>query len=359
MNINEAKTLLGDYITEVTIAKSYVSRGDVIRQITELITSEKVDVDEEYINIIYNLDYANLKVDIRYVPVYQAIAIARLNWKEMEKNQSIDHQEYVRFSTLFYADNTNKNHRINNLNILKVINKKNNNFEETKVNDLEQSSGSSLILRNENCSLLPSVVLDVPLENNQMYPMETSYVMSKQDIDSRVQKAFENTKTYAKFSKKSEKWSNIEKIEIEATLVPVARIKIGDYYQYINCANGVIDVQYERNKEITKNVNTARWLYIPSLITFIGLGISSFFTKMKRPMTFKNGVKFFFGNFADVTWLILIAFGIIFSLFAIPTRNEIVKRATKKKDRLKKCRIFTRLLIDVCLCLIILILMCI
>lgn len=362
MNLNEAKSFLGEYVREVNIAKSYVNRNEILREIIETIIADSVDVDEDYLNLINNIDYKSLKINVAYVPVYIATSVARLSWKEKENSSenNSDHQEFVRFVTAFYNDENNIKNRINNLDVLKIIDKKNNKIFEQKVENSSNvnSNSTSLVARDQVC-LLPSPVLDVPYEENQLYPFVTSYIMSKKDIEKKVEEAFHQTKSYKKFVKRDEKWVNIDKIDLEVILVPIAKVKLGEHYQYINCANSVIDVQYERNKEITKNLTNARLISIPSIIAFICLSVASFFFKMRKEMIFENGIKYLFGNYADIIWLVLVILGLIFSLCALPTRNGIVKRVAKKKqDHIKTCKIFSRLLIDVGISLLILLLMC-
>lgn len=361
MNLEEAKSFLGEYVKEVNIAKSYVNRNEILREIIETIIADSVDVDEDYLNLINNIDYKSLKINVAYVPVYIATSVARLSWKEKEdSSDNSDHQEFVRFVTAFYNDENNNKNRINNLDVLKIIDKKKNKIFEQKVDNPSNVNdmSTSLVVRDQVC-LLPSPVLDVPYGDNQLYPFVTSYIMSKKDIEQKVEEAFHQTKSYKKFMKRNEKWVNIDKIELEVILVPIAKVKIGEYYQYINCANGIIDVQYERNKEITKNLTNARLISIPSIIAFICLAASSFFFKMKKEMIFENGIKYLFGNYADIIWLVLVVLGLVFSLCALPTRNGIVKRVAKKKqDHIKTCKIFSRLLIDVGIGLLILLLMC-
>lgn len=356
MNINDLKNRLGDYVNDISFAKSFKTRGELLVRICEEIKSNGFDIDEEYLKIINEMDTSSLNLEIRYVPLYVATSIARLSWKEHDKDEESDHQEYIRFSTIFYAEDYNKNNRINNLDLMKVIDKKKSKCFEQKINDNQNNEEKKYLPA--NCSQTPSVVLDVDLGEDEIYPLETSYILSRGDIEKNVNDALNKTKSYHKLSSKQEKWSSIESINVEVILVPIAKLTIGNHVQYINCANEKLDIQYEKNKTITKNLTTARMLTYPFCVIFIILSIVSFFTK--RNLEKKFDLNFFIPlrNMGDIIWLILVIIGIVFMVIAIPSRKGIVRRAEKQKDRLKVCKVFTHLLIDVCVGLLVLLLMC-
>ena len=361
MNLEQTKIRLGEFVNSLSIAQSYESRSDVINKICDYISSRGLDVDDQYLDFVKNVDRSTVDVQIRYVPIYRVTSLARLYWKEEKKDDKdpLEHQEFVRFTCVFDASNQNKKNRISNLNLLKVIDKKAAKSNEETYTNLSSYENNEVKLLTTEQIFVPSVVLDVPLQDDEVYPLETSYVLSKSDIDKQIDIALKKTKSYRRLKKEKEKWSSIEKCEVEVVLVPIARIKIGLHEQFVNCANGELDIQYEKNKEITHDLFIARWMCYPSVIIFMILSVLSFIFKWHLETKFENLPAHLLGNITDFIWIILVALGIIFSLCSLPTRKGIVKRATDKKDRLRICRTFARLLIDVCIGLLVMFLMCI
>ena len=124
MTINDIKARLGN-VSNIEIAQATCSKGDALTKIVEVIEKKGLDVDEEYLDFIKKVEYENVFVDVKYVPIYFATNIAKLSWKERKEGEDpTDHQEFVRFNALFYARQNNKKDRINNLQILKILDKK-------------------------------------------------------------------------------------------------------------------------------------------------------------------------------------------------------------------------------------------
>lgn len=360
MNLEQTKIRLGEFVNNLSIAQSYESRSDVINKMCDYISSRGLDVDDQYLDFVKKVDRSTVDVQIRYVPIYRVTSLARLYWKDQKKedNDPIEHQEFVRFTFVFDATSQNKRNRISNLNLLKVIDKKAAKSNEETYTNIESYENNDVKLLKTEQIFTPSVVLDVPLLDDEVYPLETSYILSKSDIDKQVDVALKQTKSYKRLKKEKEKWSSIEKMEVEVVLVPIARIKIGLHEQYVNCANGEMDIQYEKNKEISHNLLVARWMTYPTIIIFTILSVLSFIFKWHLEARFENLPAHILGNITDFIWIILVVLGIIFSLCALPSRKGIVKRATNNKDKLRICRICARLLIDVCVALLVMFLMC-
>lgn len=360
MNADRLKSCLGENVQTISIAQSYTSRRDVIESIVSYISDQGLDVDDEYLNFVKEVDRTKVEVDVRYVPVYRATALARLFWREKKENQEAsEHQEFVRFSKVFYADDLNKGNRINNLDILKIIDKKAGKINEARLDSAEDYRYENVPLLKSGEANLPDIVLDVPLQENELYPLETSYILDGNEIATRVGDTLRNTKSYRRLAKQSEKWSSIEQTDVEAVLVPIARIRIGKCDQYVNCANGKIDVRYEKNRQITVNLKRAQKIAYPCIAAFVFLAVGAFIAKWNFPIRFGNMPKHLFANLADILWSVLLIAGIAFSLIAAPTRKNIVQRASKNKDRLKICRIFSHLLLDICVALLTMILLCV
>ena len=359
MNLEETKHRLGSFVDRISIAESYQSRDDVISKMCDYITTKKFDVDDKYLDFVNNIDKNAVRVDVKYVPVYRVTSLARLYWKEHKENEeAIEHQEFVRFTCVFDAEDYNKKNRINNLNILKIIDKKDCKPQEEIYDQIESyNSDGVLMIGTNDDNFVPAVVMDVPLEDNEIYPLETSYIISRSDIERKVDGALKLTKSYKRLSKQKEKWSKIEKMEVEVVLVPIAIVRIGEHDQYVNCANGELDIQYEQNKEITQNLKMARMMSYPAVIIALGLLVGTFFTKWNLEYKFTNLPQHILGNLTDIIWLILLALTVVLSLIAIPTRKGIVKRASEDKDRLKICKVASRLLIDVIVALLVMLLM--
>lgn len=357
MNINQTKSRLGDFVNQVSIAQSYTSREEVITKMCDYITSKGFDVDEQYLDFVNNIDRSLVKVNVKYVPIYRVTSLARLYWKDLNDANSSEHQEFVRFTVVFDGSEFNKKNRINNLNILKIIDKKATKLKEETYKNIESYKNNDVKLLTTEQLFTPSVVMDVPLQDDEIYPLEYSYIISKSQIDKRVDLALKETKSYKRLLNQKEKWSTIEKMDIEVVLVPIAIVRIGLHDQYVNCANGELDLQYEKNKTITKNLSNARWMSYPTIVLFFILSIISFILKWNLEYKFENLPIHILGNYADFIWLILFVLGIIFSLIAIPSRKGIVKRATSNKDRLRISRIGSRILLDICLALLVMILM--
>ena len=358
MNIEETKHRLGSFVDRLSIAESYQSRDDVIAKMCDYITTKKYDVDDSYLEFVNNIDKSAVRVDVKYVPVYRVTSLARLYWKEHKENEeAIEHQEFVRFTCVFDAEEYNKKNRINNLNILKIIDKKDSKPQEEIYDQIESYSSDGVLMIGTNDNFVPAVVMDVPLEDNNIYPLETSYIISKSDIEKKVDGALKLTKSYKRLSKQKEKWSSIEKMEVEVVLVPIAIVRIGEHDQYVNCANGEFDIQYEQNRLITENLKMARMMSYPAVIITGALLIGTFFTMWNLEYKFTELPQHILGNLTDIIWLILLVLGVVLSLVAIPTRKGIVKRASLNKDRLKICKIASRLLIDVIVALLVMLLM--
>ena len=360
MKIDRVKSCLGDRVHSVSIAQSYASRRDVIEKIVSYIADQGLDVDDAYLDFVRTVDRAKAEIEVRYVPVYRATALARLFWRESKENQEAsEHQEFVRFSTLFYADDLNKGNRINQLDILKIIDKKAGKINEARYENADDYRYENVPLLKSGEANLTDIVLDVPLQGDEVYPLETSYILDGNEIEARVGNTLHSTKSYQRLAAQSEKWSSIERLDVEAVLVPIARIRIGKYDQYVNCANGKIDVRYEKNRQITGNLKSAKRIAYPCIVAFLLLAVGAFIAKWNFPVRFANMPKHLFANIADILWLVLVLAGILFSLIAAPTRKAIIHRASQNKDRLRICRIFSHLLLDVSIALLTMILLCI
>lgn len=360
MNLEETKVRLGNFVNEISIAQSYISRSEALDKMCDYISDKGFDVDEQYLNFIQNVDRNTIDVKIKYVPIYRVTSLVRLYWKDFQENQdknNLEHQEFVRFTIVFDASENNKRNRINNLNLVKIIDKKATKLNEERYTSLDQYQSNDVKMLATKQVFTPSIVMDVPLNDGEIYPLEMSYIIRKEEIDRRVNLALKQTKSYKRVHNEKEKWSTIEKIDVEVVLVPIAIVKIGLHEQYVNCANGEMDVQYEQNRGITKNLLLARWMAFPTIGIFLILCIISFILKWNLEYRFEGLPVHFLGNYADFIWVVLFILGILFSLIAIPSRKGIVKRATSNKDRLRISRIFTRFLIDVCIGLLILTLM--
>lgn len=219
MKIDRVKSCLGDRVHSVSIAQSYASRRDVIEKIVSYIADQGLDVDDAYLDFVRTVDRAKAEIEVRYVPVYRATALARLFWRESKENQEAsEHQEFVRFSTLFYADDLNKGNRINQLDILKIIDKKAGKINEARYENADDYRYENVPLLKSGEANLTDIVLDVPLQEDEVYPLETSYILDGNEIEARVGNTLHSTKSYQRLAAQSEKWSSIERLDVEAVL---------------------------------------------------------------------------------------------------------------------------------------------
>ena len=121
MTINDIKARLGN-VNNIEIAQSTCSKYDALTKIVAEIEKHGLDVDDVYLDFLKRLEFENVFVDVKYLPIYYTTAIAKLSWKERKEGEDpTDHQEFVRFNSLFYARQNNKKERINKLDILKVL----------------------------------------------------------------------------------------------------------------------------------------------------------------------------------------------------------------------------------------------
>lgn len=358
MNYEQTKNALGSFVLDVEVAKSYQDRKEVINRIVTYIKEQGLDVDEAYINFINNYKIEQVPVKVSYIPIYYVTSIARLYWKEKDETKS-EHQEFIKFETCFYANDKNKDSRLNNLNALSIIDKEV--LKRTKKATSVASIETGLI--EDDVKLLGTseeferqIVLDSPLnDEDELYPLELSYILNEKEIDDHLDNALKNTKSYQRLSKFDEKVSKIEQKRVEVVLVPIGKIELGQHEQYVNCANGMVDVRYEKSKQITKNLKHARLMVFPSMVLFAVSSAVSFIFKWNTPVSW-NAVPHLCGNILDVIWLVFTLCGLIISFFAIPKREKIVARATANKDRLKVNRNLAKFLIEISVILLLILL---
>lgn len=339
---------------ELEIARSNVSKQEVIDKIVSFIKEQGFDVDEEYLDFVSNNSFIDVSVDVKYIPIYQVTAIAKLAWKEVSKdNKAIDHSEFVRFNTSFYHDKKNKKNRINHLKLIDVLGKDSIKLDEHIIRDYKND-----IINNDDrnlpCTISPQQVLDVNLDINEFYPIDIEYLCSRSEIELEITKALEQSKSYKRLLKQNEKWSSIEKYDVKVILVPVASLYIGKHQQLVNCVNGQIDVEYEISKKITKKLVKARWISYPVIIIFVLLFLSMmvlFIVGEKKaywPELFFKDNHWIWSqmkNFNGWIYLITSFIGLVLSLLAFPSRKGIVKRVTNNKNPLSIYKKSTELLI--------------
>jgi hypothetical protein len=348
MNYNQTKETLGSFVNDVEVAKSYQNRKDVISKIVTYIKNQGLDVDDSYIEFINNYQVDQVPVEVTYLPIYFVTSIARLYWKDKDEEKT-EHQEFIKFQTAFYANDKNGGNRLNNLDAMSIIDK--DVMKQTKKTSVVDNINTSL--KDENIKLLGTtehyevqVVLDAPkLSDNDMYPIESSYILNESEIDKHIENALKETKSYQRLQKMDEKVSKIEQKSVEVVLVPIAKIVLGKHHQYVNCANGKIDVKYEKSKQISKNLNFARAIVYPSIFLFLASDVTSFIFKWNTPVTIEKGLPHLFGNIFDILWFVFTFIGVIVSIIAIPKRESIVKRANANKDRLKINRELAKILL--------------
>ena len=358
MNYEQTKNSLGGFVSDVEVAKSFQSRKEVINRIITYIKEQGLDVDDAYINFINNYKLDNVPVKVSYLPVYYVTSIARLYWKEKDETKS-EHQEFIKFETCFYANEKNKDSRLNNLNALGIIDKEvlKRTSKTTSLLAIENNSlDEDVKLLGTNQEFERQIIMDTPLEGeDDIYPLELNYILSEKEIDDHLDNALKNTKSYQRLSKFDEKVSKIEQKRVEVVLVPIGKIELGKHEQYVNCVNGMVDVRYEKSRQISKNLKHARLMVFPSIILFALCSAISFVFKWNVPTSW-NVIPHLLNNIIDVLWLFFTLCGVIISLFAIPKREKIVARATANKDRLKINRNLAKFLIEISLVLIVLML---
>ncbi len=347
MNINELIARLGR-VDDVEFAQSTCSRSDVILKIFENIKSKGLDVDEDYLNFVKNLNKDEVQVEVKYLPLYVVESIAKLSWKEIDEkdNKAEDHQEFVRFTSTFYAYQDDKNSRYNKINPLSCLDKENIKVNETLLNDYSvetKTENGDEVLKIEMDGYKAPVVLDCSVGDGETYSLDTNAVLGQSDIDKRVQTALENTKSYKKLCKEKEKWSRIEQTRIKVILLPIAYIHIGTHDQLVNCANAIIDVEYELNPKITKDLEKSKAIVFPAFIIGFILSVASFviclFKTVGNELFFKDvNVLYAFKNFNGYFFVILILVLSILMIIALPTRKALVKRLEKDKNTINFIR---------------------
>ncbi len=347
MNINDIVSRLG-HVDDLQFAQSTCSRSDVINKIFENIKSKGLDVDEEYLNFVKNLNKDEVQVDVKYLPIYVVEAIAKLSWKEVDAkaNKSEDHQEFVRFTSTFYAGQEKKNCRYNNIDPLSCIGKENIKINETTYNDdasIEKIESKDDVLKIEMEGYKSPVILDCPCSEGDIYSLDTNSVLGQSDIDKRVQETLEQTKSYKKLSKEKEKWSRIEQTTIKIILLPIAYIHIGAHDQLVNCANDIIDVEYELNPKITKDLVKSRVLLFPAfalgLILCIAGLVVCMFKEVGNVFFFEDvNINYAFKNFNGYVLIIMVILLAVLTIIALPTRKALVKRLEKEKNTINFIR---------------------
>lgn len=343
MTINDIKVRLGN-VDDIEIAQSSCSKGDALKKIVNEIEKQGLDVDEEYLNFVKKLEYENVPVEVKYVPLYYTTNVAKLSWKERKEGEEpTDHVEYVQFNSLFYARQNAKNDRINQLDILKVLDKKVARLNETTPVDgiLETGERSMTLIGMQG--YVPQVVMDVPIAEGECYDVDSAYVLSQKEVEDNIQSALEETKSYRRLQKQKEKWSNIEKVSIKVVLVPIASVKVGSHDQLVNCANGEMDVQYEKSRIITNDLKKARMIVFPAAITlglFLIIDAILLLVYNNGPVIWESVGLNAFQSFNGWIWLISLIVGLIFTFIAIPSRGSIVARKTNKKNAIKISKVF-------------------
>ena len=362
MTLDELTLKLGNCCA-IEMAQSKYSKHDALTKIVDTIKKKGVDVDDEYLDFIESLEYQSVYVDVKYVPLYCCTCVAKFSWKEFDEGSDpTDHQEFCRFSTVFYGKDNDASDRINKLNILNVVDKTALNINESKCDETVLRIGTN----NPDCDIskLPAqseVIMDSPVKYGEYYDLDTDYLCSQEEIQKRVQVALEQTKSYKRLQKEKEKWSNIVKIDTKVILVPIASLQMGDEYQLVNCTNGTMDVVYKENATITSQLNKAKMITYPSIIIFALCSIAAYLCKT---FTHSNkqwgdfGLKYIFANLYDIMWIVIFLFGIIVSIIALPTRKTIVKRTEKNKNVLTVVKISSRMILDAILLMILMIVLC-
>lgn len=360
MTINEIKARLGS-VNNIEIAQSTCSKYDALTKIVSEIEKHGLDVDDVYLDFLKRLEFENVFVDVKYLPIYYTTAIAKLSWKERKEGEEpTDHQEFVRFNSLFYARQNNKKERINKLDILKVLDKKSYKANETAVSGIletNQINPEVKLLGMEG--YVPQVIMDVPIQEGEFYPLDNQFVLGQTEIEQEVQKSLEFTKSYRRLQKQKEKWSNIEQINVNVVLVPIACVHVGNHDQIVNCANGEMDVQYEVSRTISKELHNARLLVYPSIV-LLGLMLIINFILMlipqKSPVIFDEISFVPFQSLNGWIWLISLLMGGVFTLIAIPSRKGIIRRKTNNKNSITISKIFALLIYAIDYSLLILLL---
>jgi hypothetical protein len=347
MNYSDLVSRLG-HINDLEFAQSTCSRSDVINKIFENIKSKGLDVDEDYLNFVKNLNKDEVQVEIKYLPIYVVEAIAKLSWKEVDPkaNKSEDHQEFVRFTSTFYAGQEKKKCRYNNIDPLSCIGKENIKMNETTYSDdskIEQIETNDDTLKIEMKDYHSPVILDCQVVDGETYSLDTNSVLGQSDIDKRVQETLEQTKSYKKLSKEKEKWSRIEQTTIKVILLPVAYIHIGQHDQLVNCANEIIDVEYELNPKITKDLLKSRAVLFPGfaigLILCIAGLVVCMFKEVGNVYFFNEyNINYAFKNFNGYILIITVILLAILTVIALPTRKALVKRLEKDKNTINFIR---------------------